>query len=408
MLGYLKEIAKEYRPAHRPPVKKMMCFDKLYCVCREKGVRYISYCIFCFRLSEIHLSVGRHSVFKRYIPKNDSYKRHLDIYNRQSFTISDLVLLPSTMYNEIDTAGLVIDIDPNMKEFDVKSHTFQNVYLADENKNVVSVNFWRGLVKSGYENMFQIGETVCCINLQKRLGNNRKAIPSYRVTEFSYFTKTPKYKNLKFILDNLYKSIVNVDMKKFIEECLMIKNKVATKVYSNKSVSPFSSNAIQLKHNTIAQKPSTNYKSEDLNLSGLDFNSTFKQSEHQDISPKLLQRKRQISEKITKLKMYGEPPPLNPIYIINKSKNASNSYKSPFMSKNDISNINCDGNINDRSDGSKSNIENETMRCKFGLKKISTKMEPMVINFTKDDSNVSEILEQFAEKFDESPPLSLD
>ncbi|KAJ0182997.1 hypothetical protein K1T71_000973 [Dendrolimus kikuchii] len=338
------------------------------------------------RLSEIHLSAGRQSVFKKYTPKSDSCKLYLDIYNRQALTVSELVARPSTEYNEIDTVGVVIDIEPNMEEFDAKKHAFQNVYLTDENKNVVSVNFWGGLKKSGYENMFEIGQIVCGINLHKRLGNSRKTIPSYRVTEFSYFTKTPKYKNLKLILDNLYEKMTGVDIKNLRAECLSLKNKFTSKVYNNENMSPFRSscNNITVNRNIIAQNsPIFNHKSDDFDLSGLDFDSTFKHSEQQDISPKLLQRKRQINEKIAKLKMYGDPPPLNQIYIINQSKNASNNYKTPFFSENNV----CD----------RSNVD------KFYNKNNSTTTEIL-----RDQSNVSEIVDPFSEEFDESPPLSLD
>lgn len=356
------------------------------------------------RQSEIQLSAGRQTIFNKCNLKHYNHKQSTTIFSRQSFTITDLVKQPQTEYNEIDTVGLIIDIDPSLKEYDANRHKFQNVYLTDHNNSLACVMFWAGIKKCGYENFFEIGQVVCCVNLQKRLGNSRRCVPNFRVTEFTYFTKIPKYQHLALIMNDLHTNIADVDMQKLRAECLVLKNKLHCKVYSNENV-PFkiNYNALRGNHQNFANSSSiSKNKADDLNLSGLDFESTFKQSEQQDISPRLLQQKRQISDKIAKLKMYGEPPPLNHIYIINKSKNASSTFKNPLAS-NDVS----DNSVVSVTNNDNSVIGNESICNETSMiNSMDTKINRAKLNYSKrgNDDNV----DPFAEEFDGSPPLSLD
>lgn len=324
----------------------------------------------------------------------------------------------STEYNEIDVVGLIFLIDPSIREFDLNKHQFQNVYLTDEDKNIICVNFWGGLKKFGFDNVLDTGQIVSCTNLQKRAGNTRKNIPQYRVTEFSYFTKTPKSEDARKIIEGLTKKFYGVDRKRFCDDCAILKNNYfAVKLQNNnENVSPyrFQNVDINLSGNKmfidspLVAKSSRN--DENLNLTGLDFESTFKQTDTQDLSPKTLLRKRQVKEKIAKLKMYGEPPPLSPINITNKSKTAGNAFKSPLIPKSDVPNIASDKKILPL----QQKVDKEEILCSPVLNRTYVKrtVNPVKLNFsnsvTMDENNVSDVVDHFADDFESSPPLSLD
>lgn len=326
----------------------------------------------------------------------------------------------STEYNEIDTVGFIFLIEPAMKEFDCKKHQFQNVFLADADKNIICVHFWGGLKKFGFENVLDIGQIVCCTNLQKRAGNTRHNILQFRVTEFSYFTKTPKHEIARNTLDDMSKILSGFDKLKFVEDCINLRqNYAAVKLHCNENISPYRMPNIDInssKNKIFLDSPlhqKINNIDENLNLTGLDFESTFKQIETQELSPKTLIRKQQIKEKIAKLKMYGEPPPLSPMHILNTSRNAGNAFKSPF-SKSDIS-----GGV-----ASKQNIQNQLSVAEKGedteiqcspvimnrtyVKRINVNPVKLNFNNAEEETNKSEIIDDFGEEFDGSPPLSLE
>lgn len=282
-----------------------------------------------FRYSEIHLSAGRQSIFSNSKYKEDErMKPSSQSLRRKCYHIKELAQNPTmaTDYNEIDTLGLIFQIDEESNQ------PFQNIYITDSEKHMICVNFWGGLKKFGFQNVLEVGQVIYCMNLQKRAGNTRKSIPHFRVTEFTYFTKTPKNSAVRSLISELEKEISCLDKTKYIEECKMLKNN-----YSNKSVtdnvSPyrFYNDHSLIKNRVFIDSPLAAKSEENYNLTGLDFESTFKQMDTQDLSPKALQRKRMVRQKIAKLKMIGEPPPLSPLNIINRSKNASKSYKSPLV-----------------------------------------------------------------------------
>ncbi|KOB67103.1 Uncharacterized protein OBRU01_20296, partial [Operophtera brumata] len=292
------------------------------------------------RYSEIQISAGRQSVFRPTSSENELLP-HLQSLTRTCFKISDVAQNPSmtTDYNEIDTVGIVFLIEPSNREFE-SNKNFQNVYLADADKNIICVNFWGGLKKFGYENILDTGQVVACANLQKRAGNNRKNIPQFRVTEFTFFTKTPKNVQARKMVDDLNKKLFSLDRRKLCDDCIEIKNNYAAirclNNYENESPYRFNKSDYSFARNKMfidTPLGVKTHKNEDinLNLTGLDFESTFKQIT-QELSPKELLRKKKVNEKIAKLKMYGEPPRLSPITITNKSENAKKSYKSPLAS----------------------------------------------------------------------------
>ncbi|KAJ2943263.1 hypothetical protein O0L34_g12068 [Tuta absoluta] len=400
------------------------------------------------RYSELQLSAGRQSIFSQSKHKeSDNVKPYIAALKRTCHELKDLVKKPgmTTEYNEIDTVGIIFEINPSVTLFDEKKHQFQNVYLTDLEKNMISVNFWGGLKKFGFENVLDTGQIVACTNLQKRAGNSRKNIPQYRVTEFSYFTKTPKSESARKIIEEMSKKLHKIDKKKFCEECVSMKTNYSNKQHTSDNVTPYRFPNFDMnssKNIIFIDSPlNGNKKDENLNLSGLDFESTFKQ-DTQDLSPKTLLRKRQVKEKIAKLKRYGEPPPLSPIQIINRTKNAASAFKSPF-SKSDVSSVaisvknvpnqgesspsvancvknlpnqekhspsvaNCVKNLPNQEESKISDIE---IQCSpvIALNRTYVKRSnPVKLNFSNNDSSLNEAMDNFAEDFDCSPPLSLD
>ncbi|XP_068622160.1 breast cancer type 2 susceptibility protein [Battus philenor] len=367
------------------------------------------------RYSEIQLSAGRQTVFRQSKYKeSDDMKRITDKLRRNCYSIGDLVKNASstTDYNEVDTVGLVFSIEPSMEQFEsTERQLFQNIYLIDAEMNMMCINFWGGLKICGYENIFDIGQTIACMNLMKRAGNSRKSIPQFRATEFSYFTKTPKLETVRIKIDDLNSRLSSVDIKKLIIKCKEIRNNSLFKS-NTENISPYRINNSSFisKHRTfiespLAQKPK---KVDDiLNLSGLDFESTFKQFDTQDMSVASL-RKRKVNEKIAKLSMYGEPPPLNSIHIINKSKNASSAYKSPLTVHNDIINNVASEKVERKPDYTINCDCSPVINVNNGVKR--TNANPVKLNFSNDNNQNSDVnsLDPFAEEFDASPPLSLD
>ncbi|KPI96292.1 Breast cancer type 2 susceptibility protein-like [Papilio xuthus] len=368
------------------------------------------------RYSEIQLSAGRQTVFSRSNYKvNDKDQKIVASLKRTCYTIESLVKMPIsvTEYNEVDVAGLIFLIEPSIAQFEaIKGQHFQNVYLTDTDKNIICVNFWGGLKKYGYENILDVGLVVACMNLQKRTGNSRKGIPQYRATEYSYFTKTSKHSNVRIVMDDLNKRLSSINIKELCGSCVAIKNNNSM-LKNVENISPYRINYSDYnisKHKAfidspLARKP--DHVDDILNLSGLDFESTFKQIDTQDVPADLLLRKKKVNEKIAKLKMYGEPPPLKAIHIINKSINATKEFKSPLASRNDNLNSVASEKLHEKS--------NSSISCTESTPEISNKhmkrnANPVKLNFSSNPQVIDggEKVDPFAEEFDVSPPLSLD
>ncbi|XP_022835415.1 uncharacterized protein LOC111362885 [Spodoptera litura] len=382
------------------------------------------------RYNEIQISAGRQSIFSlSKFKEPEIIKPYTNTLKRKSYTIQQLVQNPSmsTDYNEIDTIGFIFLIDPSINDFDSTKQPFQNIYLSDANKNIICINFWGGLKKFGYDNVLDTGQIIYCGNLQKRAGNTRKTILQYRVTEFTYFTKTPKNECARNLIHDLSKKFITLDRRKFCEDCVVLKNNFAILKSNNENISPYRFNNSDhnfSKNKMFIDSPLARpVKDDNFNLTGLDFESTFRQTDTQNLSEEVVLRKKKVNEKIARLKMYGEPPPLSTIHIINRSKNASNSYKSPLnpnqsnskiqppKSKSDT--VKSDSYINvanvNESPGKSGNLNDSDLVCSPVLmnRTYVKNVNPVKINFDIKDNNDSNV-DHFAEEFDGSPPLSLD
>lgn len=207
------------------------------------------------------------------------------------------------------------------------------------------------------------------------------------MTEFTYFTKTPKSKKALEITNELTSKLSKVK-DKFCEDCLILKNNYSIfKRRDSENVSPYRFD-YNLPKNMVS--PLRNCDT-NLNLTGLDFESSFNS---QEISPQLLLRKKKVNEKIEKIRLnYGEPPPLSSIHLINKSKNASATYKSPLISNLESSKLESPG---------LQNVASPVTVNRTFVKNVN----PVKLNFSSE--NLDESVDHFAEDFDASPPLSLD
>ncbi|XP_047542551.1 breast cancer type 2 susceptibility protein homolog isoform X2 [Vanessa atalanta] len=348
------------------------------------------------RFSEVQISAGRQSIFQSSKFNKNKTKMYTDTLRRKCLPIKDLQHITTTDNNEIDTFGLIFLIEP-------PTNQFQNIYLTDESKNIISINFWGGIKKFGFENILDTGQIVACLNLQKRTGNTRKEIAQYRATEFSHFTRTCKIDFIRKMTEDLTKKFITIDKKKFMNDCVAIKNNFINFKYGNtENVTPYRLNNSDYnvsRNRLFIESPLAQKVDINLNLSGLDFESTFKQTDTQNLSPKELARKRKVNEKIAKLKMYGEPPPLSSIHIINKS-NSIKPYKSPLITKSDISiNVASATKIPENMEINSSPVLlNRTyVKC----------INPVKLNFADEDKD-GNLMDPFAEEFDCSPPLSLE
>ncbi|VVC97448.1 unnamed protein product [Leptidea sinapis] len=355
------------------------------------------------RYSEIQLSANRQTIFKKSTSKNTISNKITGQLSRQCYLIKDLKN-PNliTDYNEVDTVGLVFLIEPTNIAFPTSKALYQNIFLADENKNIICINFWGGLKKFGYENVLDTGQIIACVNLQKRSGNIIKNIPQYRATEFSYFTKTPKYECSRKLLNDLVKIFSGLDKRKFCDDCCRIKEN-NSKLNNSSNISPYRMNNSDYnisKNRAYIESPLVQ-KDSNLNLTGLDFDSTFKLRDSQELSPNELLRKKRVDEKIAKLKILGDPPPLSSINLINKSIKAGNAFRSPLTSKNEGANV-----ASDKNSDEKENIKSPVLFVNRTYI-VRPSVNPVRLNFSTEEANRSDV-DPFAEEFDASPPLSFD
>ncbi|KAL0858900.1 hypothetical protein ABMA27_011331 [Loxostege sticticalis] len=347
------------------------------------------------RYSEIHLSAGRQTVFNQSkFKESNKVKPYLKAMVRKCYPVGELSQNPTmtTDYNEIDTVGFIFQIDDESSK-----QPFQNMYLSDGERNIICVNFWGGLKKFGFQNVLDTGQIVSCTNLQKRAGNTRKSIPQFRVTEFTFFTKTPKNLVARNMIVEIEKKISSLDKRKYCEECVKQKNNYSNKCLTE-NVSPYRFNDLNLtKNKMFIDSPLVAKREDNLNLTGLDFESSFRQT--QELSPKSKERKRKVNEKIARLKMIGEPPPISPISIINKSKRAFNSYKSP-LAQTSVATAEKSVEI------SKNDIQSSPI---IPMNRTYVKnVNPVKLNFSNVQDNSLDEVDHFAEEFDGSPPLSLE
>ena len=343
------------------------------------------------------MSAGRQSIFKKAkVKENDNLKSITQSLKRKPYTIKDLRNIITSDYNEIDTFGLIFLIEPSTKEYEGAKQLFQNVYITDEHKNVVAINFWGGIKKFGFENILDTGQIVSCVNLQRRHGSTKKCLPQFRATELTYFTKTCKIDMLRIMTEEFSRKLSSLDKIQFIEECVLVKNNFANIKHGHTDFSPYRLNNSEynITKNKIFIDSPVN-KCVDANLTGLDFESSFRDTDKKELSPKTVKRKRNINEKIAKLEMYGEPPPLQPIHIINKSNIINNSYKSPLLMKNKD---------NVQSAASIRNLPKKISSPVCLNRTYVKNINPVKLNF----SNNNESEDPFAEEFDASPPLSLE
>lgn len=188
-----------------------------------------------------------------------------------------------------------------------------------------------------------------------------------------------------------------LDRRKFCQDCVNLKNNV-TRLQNNENITPYRVNSVIVPKSRMFIDTPMGLKPnviDEFDVSGLDFESTFKQKDTQEISPKVLLRKKQVREKIDRLRMYGEPPPLSHIHIVNKS--AIKCYKSPLNSvENSVASLNKPENF----PNSGSPVTSTNRTC------VKSAFNPVKINFDKLDNNNS--VDHFAEEFDGSPPLSLE
>ncbi|CAK1546476.1 unnamed protein product [Leptosia nina] len=357
------------------------------------------------RYTEIQLSAGRQTIFQNCDVKNSKMNALTDTLTRRCYPIRSLATNPQliTEYKEIDTVGFIIAIEPTNTEFQTSKQLYQNVYIADENKHCMCINFWGGIKKFGFENILDTGQIIACVNLQKRSGNFTKNVPQYRATEFTYFTKTPKHNSLQTVLGEFIQVFSGLDKIKFLQDCIAIKNNLTTCRSNNTDVTPYRMNNTDYnisKHKMFIDSPVA--RDDNLNLSGLDFESTFKQRDTQNMSPQEVLRKKKVNERIAKLKVYGEPPPLSPINIINKSKNAATAFKSPLTDQNGVK----EGSNVKGTDNEHSSLQSSPVLPFRQYRR--PRINPIKLNFNRSKENVRETSDPFAEEFEGSPPLSLD
>lgn len=144
------------------------------------------------------------SCLKIYQCRNPSFRRIT--------TFNELPTRERPEFIEFDIIGVVVKIE-HMKE----NRKFEQVFLADAQKNLLRVSFWKGLSNFAYDDIVTLRAVLCFGNLQWRPSNS---LPQLAVSELTVITENPKSEGHQKTLEELRQSLSGCNIQEFIEECM--------------------------------------------------------------------------------------------------------------------------------------------------------------------------------------------
>lgn len=246
------------------------------------------------RYNEIQLSAGKYTMFKNVDLKLISPR--VESLLRRTIPLAEInkpEFKPN--FNEIDTAGLVVHIGEHVHK------KFQPVYIVDDKRNLLCINFWNGLKSYAYEDLVTIGRTLFVRDLQWRTVSTSNIIPCSFATEFTTFTENPKSaQSIESILE-LRKRLQEPSLSGYIDECVTHIDKCNSNRSALENRTP-----VNLRQSMSIQTPN-------------------------EFSPGVGLPESTVQRRIDKLSRYGQPPPISPL-TYNKCHPATrNAFKIPQM-----------------------------------------------------------------------------
>lgn len=246
--------------------------------------------------NEISITVGQSSTIKiiRNFKENDNEK-----FMRKETLIAEITTDFSTLNSELDIACVIVKISEE------KINNFQPVYVADCNKNLLSINFWMNYKDYACEDAVKEGNVIYIKNLQWRESSRRNVlIPSVFANEYTTFVLNPSSIELKDKLEHLKDEIKDID--EFVEIC---KEKII-EIRELKELPKDKENVTMNSSTSLVASPVT------LNQLRMDTTGT----------PNL--QTPDIKRRIMRLTAFDNLPPFKPMSFNNKFKNTA--FKKPF------------------------------------------------------------------------------
>ena len=160
-------------------------------------------------INQIQVIAGKSSVVKLMQLRVPSEK--FGKYFRKETKISEINVDFKPQHDEFDVVCIVVQIDPAYQGL-------QKVYVADEDINVLCINFWSSLSENAFDDVVTCGRILYARNLQWRSSHASDKIPqAFVISESTLFIPNPKDEIQKARLTELNESIE--DKTKFLKTC---------------------------------------------------------------------------------------------------------------------------------------------------------------------------------------------
>lgn len=276
------------------------------------------------RYNELQLSAGKYTLFKTMPTKVVSPR--VESFLRRVVTLLDINkgnFKPN--FNEIDTIGLIVHIGQGVPK------KFQPVYIVDDKRNMLCINFWAGLKAYAYEDLVTVGRILFVKDLQWRLVSTSNIIPCSFATEFTVFTEKPKSAQTIELIQELKNGLQAHNLTEYIEECVAYIEKCKPS-RTGTSITPL------LSKMSGDKTPIAGTVRQSMSMELLRTPNEFSPGVGQPVS--------QVQSRIDKLCIYGPPPPISPLMHNKCHPSARKSFKMPKMNDNSRSEMNDDNTSN--------------------------------------------------------------
>lgn len=162
------------------------------------------------RGKDMQLTVNNYTIIRE-VQGNVS---HSD-FMRKLTSLSDIDSQFKPHFNEFDTIGFVLKVE------DVVPNSFQSVFIVDEHKNVLCIQFWGSIQEYAYEDIVNERKFIVIAHLDWRPQNRfcRNNIPQAFVTATTTFSESPRLAERADALADLRNRFSQLDLCKYIEEC---------------------------------------------------------------------------------------------------------------------------------------------------------------------------------------------
>lgn len=154
---------------------------------------------------EILINAGKSSVFR--LISSTASPQAFEKFYRTETRIDELNENFTPPHDEFDVACVVVHVVEADME---RKKKWQKIYVADENTNLLCLNFWSSLVDCAFDNVAVVGQFFYAKNLQWRLSQASSKVPQGFVdNDHTLLVVHPKQTNRMHRLDQLREAIGN-------------------------------------------------------------------------------------------------------------------------------------------------------------------------------------------------------